>query len=72
MGVQHKIVKVGNALGVALPITFLRSMGWCRGDLVHIFVSNGNIIIKNDTERTARFTRAPRTRGEERLAFDGR
>lgn len=49
------VLQVGNNLGCAFPMSFVRAMGWLRGDKLMVFESGGDIVIRNDTRRIARF-----------------
>jgi antitoxin component of MazEF toxin-antitoxin module len=61
----RKILQVGTNLGIALPMSLVRSMGWLRGDRVAVFQSGGDIVIRNDSKRAARFRHLPENRREQ-------
>lgn len=69
---KQKVLQVGSQLGIALPQSLVRAEGWCRGDRVAIFLREGDIVIRNDTKRSARFSHDQRGRRDERIAAESR
>jgi bifunctional DNA-binding transcriptional regulator/antitoxin component of YhaV-PrlF toxin-antitoxin module len=63
-----KVLGVGSNLGVAIPKSIERDLGWLKGDHVAIFVRDGDVVIRNDTQRATRFTHERAGRRDERVA----
>jgi antitoxin MazE len=53
MEVERKIRKVGNSLGVLLPSDILKQIGVGEGDSVFVSVEDGEIKIRNITQKQA-------------------
>jgi antitoxin component of MazEF toxin-antitoxin module len=63
---------VGGNMGVALPWDFVRSLGWVKGDKLALSIEGGDIVIRNSSQRAARFTRDFKARPENRVQADTR
>lgn len=53
---MRKILQIGTNIGIALPQSLVRELGWLRGDYVGIFTKGGDVVLRNDTKRATRFT----------------
>lgn len=69
---QITLTGVGASLGVALPRDFVRALGWIRGDKLAATIEGGDIVIRNSSERAARFTREFKQRADQRVQADAR
>lgn len=69
---QIKVLRVGSQLGIALPRSLQRALGWMQGDYVCVSTRDGDIVLRNDTRRLTRFTHEPRNRRAEHAGVDAR
>jgi antitoxin component of MazEF toxin-antitoxin module len=46
-----RLVRIGNSLGVIVPKRNLDSMGWWQSDILHQEVKDGQLVIRNMTQR---------------------
>jgi antitoxin component of MazEF toxin-antitoxin module len=58
------------SMGVTLPPSLLRSMGWLKGDYLGIFQSGGDLVIRNDSRRAAKFHHERTTKRDQRNGVD--
>ncbi len=52
---MRKILQVGTNIGIALPQSLVRELGWLRGDYVAVFTKGGDVVLRNDTRRAVAF-----------------
>lgn len=50
-----KVIGVGGQLGVCIPRTLERELGWAKGDHVCVYTRDGDIVFRNETKRATRF-----------------
>jgi antitoxin component of MazEF toxin-antitoxin module len=67
-----KVTKNGAALSMTLPASLMRTLGWVRGDQLMVYAKGGDLVVRNDSERAARFTRQFRARKENFIAAEAR
>jgi bifunctional DNA-binding transcriptional regulator/antitoxin component of YhaV-PrlF toxin-antitoxin module len=67
-----KVLGVGSNLGVAIPKSIERALAWQKGDRVGIFVRDGDVVIRNDTQRAIRLTHERADRRDEHVGSNGR
>jgi putative addiction module antidote len=48
--IERKITKIGNSIGITLPLDLLKQVGLTQGDDVQVEVKDGKIILRVDAE----------------------
>lgn len=68
----RKVLRIGSQLGVSIPRSLARSLGWMHGDYVNVSTRDGDIVFRNDTRKAIKFTHEPRNRRAEHTGVDAR
>lgn len=67
-----KVTRNGAAHAMTIPASIMRALGWIRGDRLALYIKGGDIVVRNDSQRAARFTRQFGARKENHVAAEAR